>query len=475
MLQRRIVPPHGMLPVHRLMARQRRPLVQLLLLHRQHTAVEAHLIPPYTLSRTYHIATVTRPKSNRHAPFLLALSPLSSSRPLSSHLPLRRTFATSSSSSSDPKQQRDSGQQQHSQQDEQKQQTEQDQQADDPYADMQDGRTRLRSILRVVGLTVLLGGSFMAGFHLSSRGAKVHSDRTTPRSYVEVFTDIYDGLHDWITNTLGTSDTPLLPPPTLDPFNRKPRTLVVGLEDTLTHHDWDRYTSHQLQQRPYLHELLEGAVRQGWEVVLFSSKPQMEVEADIVTIDKSGLLRHRLFYDQTNMRDWHLIKDLTRLGRERTRVLVVDWDRAMYKGWEDNVYTVRRWKGLNELDDNTAEDDKNADSKDRGAADRELREVLKVLEKIQRYNVYDVRRVLARRNAGEKELFAEEEELAEQARKGLQERQSKQRVRQREDVVAAGAGKSEGGWLSALASLFSRAGTGGKKLVSTVVNEDEQS
>ena len=465
-----------MLPVNRLMARHQRRLVEQLLRNRHYAAPNSsHIAPSYSLSRTFHISA-TRPVSARHPPTLLVLSFIPSTRSLPFLFAPHRSFA-SSSSTSDPKQKRDGEQQQQqSQQDEQKQQHEQEQ-ADDPYDDMQDRRARIRSIMRTIGVALLLGGSFMAGFHLSSRGAKVHSDRTTPRSYVEVFTDIRDGLHDWISNTLGTADTPLLPPPTLDQFSRKPRTLVVGLEDTLTHHDWDRYTSHQLQQRPYLHELLEGAVRQGWEIVLFSRRPQMEVEGDIVTIDKSGLLRHRLFYDQTNMRDWHLIKDLSRLGRERTRVLVIDWDTTMYKGWEDNVLTVRRWKGPNEveMDEQSGGGDKVGDAKSKGAADRELRDVLRVLEKIQRYNVYDVRRVIARHNAGEKELFLEEEELAEQARKGLQERQSKQRVRQREDVVAAGAGKSEGGWLSVLSSLFSRAGTSGKKLASTAVSHEEQS
>ena len=148
----------------------------------------------------------------------------------------------------------------------------------------------------------------------------------------------------------------------------------------------------------------------------------------------------------------------------------------MYNGWEDNVFKIRRWKGPNEADELKGGDDKAAVTTNLGAGDRELRDVLKVLEKVQRYNVYDVRRVVARHNAGEDDkLFKEEEDLAEEARKGLQERQSKQRVRQREDVVAAGAGKAEGGWLSALSSLFSRAGTSSKKLTSAVANHDEQS
>ena len=465
-----------MLPVHRMVARQHRPLVELLFLSRQQraTSILSHgLSSTYIQSCTLH-GTASR-SAHRHAPTLLLLSARPCSHSPQPPLLLRRSFA-STASSSDSKQKPDGEQQ--SERDEQKQQRdEQDPSGDEPYAEVHDGRAKLRRILRGIGVGVLLFGSFGAGFALSSRGARVHSDRTTPRSWGEVFTDISDGFHDWGTNLLGTADTPLLPPPTLDPFNRKPRTLVLGLEDVLTHHDWDRFTSHLLQQRPYLHELLEGAVRQGWEVVLFSSKPQLEVETDIVHIDKSGLLRHRLFYDQTNMKNYRLVKDLSRLGRERTRVVVVDHDGSMYKGWEDNVYTVRRWRGPNE-----AEDPKGAEAaqlaaasgKGLGAADKELREVLRVLEKIQRYNVYDVRRVVARHAAGERELFVEEEELAEQARRGLQERQSKQlRVRQWEDASPA-AGKSEGGWLSALGSLFSRAGTTGKKLTSAGPN-DEQS
>ena len=203
-----------MLPVHRLLARQRRPLVELLLLTRPLSTTNPHChdVPSlYLLSRTYHISA-TRPASARCNPTLLILSPSPSRRSLSSSFVLHRSFATSSSTS-DPKQppnndeQQQQQQQQRAEQDEYKHHHEQGHRLDeDTFDDAQERRARIGRILRTIGVTILLGGSFMAGFHLSSRGAAVHSDRTTPRSYVEVFTDIYDGLHDWITNTLGTSD-----------------------------------------------------------------------------------------------------------------------------------------------------------------------------------------------------------------------------------------------------------------------------
>ena len=275
-------------------------------------------------------------------------------------------------------------------------------------------------------MALLLVAYLVNGF--KQRGAGLHPEREgVERSLgtriTDGVSDCREGFKDWLEQLLGYSERPLLPPPQLDQFNRKPRTLVLGLEDVLIHLDWDRYTSHVVKERPELKEFLQSALRQGWELVLFSSKPQFEVEAAIAQFDKEGALRHRLYYEQTNMRHFHLVKDASRLGRERKRVLVVDWNAAMWQGSEDNLYRIDKWE-----------------AGEQGIEDRELRKLAAVLDRIVRYNVQDVREVVRRREQGRdaSQLFAEEEEIIRKASQALQQRQTQgKRGKQRAAVVDA--------------------------------------
>ena len=334
---------------------------------------------------------------------------------------------------------------------------------EDPYAET-DKQASAR--WRPGGLQIFVGGlllmlSYAAGYTLSSRGGELQAAaRPEGRSYLQALTDVWAGLRDMVEYSMGQSERPLLPPPQLDAFSRKPRTLVLGLEDTLIHLDWDRFSSHVTKERPELREFISAAFRQGWELVVFSSKVQYEVEPALTAVDRDGMLRHRLYYDQMNMQGgWRLVKDCSRLGRERRRVVIVDWNDAVWAGWEDNVLHIDRWRDGPE-----------------GEQDRQLRQALHVLDRIVRYNVQDVRDVIRRRREGQENLFEQEEQLMLRASRGLQERRKTAGLlRQRDAAVAASistdtaaqpqqtaaAAPAGAGWFDSLLGFFRKAATKG--------------
>jgi hypothetical protein len=109
-------------------------------------------------------------------------------------------------------------------------------------------------------------------------------------------------------------NAPLLPPPTLDSLGREPRTLVFGLEDNLIHVDWERYVGWKEHVRSDAQNVLEKSVRNGWELVLFSAKPQLEyqeyVQGQHARLDPYGFIKHKLWLEHTNTKGLGSCKNL---------------------------------------------------------------------------------------------------------------------------------------------------------------------
>jgi import inner membrane translocase subunit TIM50 len=233
---------------------------------------------------------------------------------------------------------------------------------------------------------------------------------------------------------------PLLPAPTIDAFGRESRTLVLGLEDTLVHFDWNRMDGWRDHIRSDLHNVLENAVKNNWEIVLFSSKPQLEyqdyVQGPHAKLDPYGFIKHKLWHEQTDSANLNFCKNLERLNRDLSRVVVVDWNKQSYCNHQENVITIDRF-------DSTAK-----------VTDHKLSEIGHILKKMNEYNTHDVRPYIASYNAEPKtNLFAREEELEKEA---AQEWQSIGGG----NVIKTPTPSANKGW--SLISIFSRLGLNSK-------------
>jgi import inner membrane translocase subunit TIM50 len=203
-------------------------------------------------------------------------------------------------------------------------------------------------------------------------------------------------------NWFKSQPTPLLPAPTVDSFGREPRTLVLGFEDTLVHFDWNRYEGWRDHVRTDVQSVLENAVKNGWEVVLFSSKPQLEyqdyVQGPHARLDPYGFIKYKLWHEQTDSERLHFCKNLNRLNRDLSRVVVVDWQADSYCNNHENIIKIDRF-------DSTAK-----------VADHKLSEIGTILKKMSEYNTHDVRPYISAYNKDPKSnIFSEEEEMAKKA------------------------------------------------------------
>ena len=219
------------------------------------------------------------------------------------------------------------------------------------------------------------------------------------RSFFSPIIDTYSEINE----VLCGDQSILLPMEVPDPYGRPVRTVCINLEKTMIYPMWTRDYGWVVRKRPYVDLFLERLARAGYEVVLFSDSNQFDSEQNVMDLDRMGILRHKLYKDATNFKQGRYVKDLSRLGRDLTRVVLVDHnyeDSALLQ--PDNAIHVSPF-----TDD---------------LSDKELYRVLVLLENMVKHNVHDVREVVKKYNAEpNKNHFEKEEKLALEYRQQLAE------------------------------------------------------
>lgn len=194
----------------------------------------------------------------------------------------------------------------------------------------------------------------------------------------------------WISSK---PDGALLPPVSNDMFGRPMRTIVLALHDVILHAEWRRMEGWRFQKRPYFDEFVQRMIDSGYEIVLWSDKAAQEVEQLLQDLDPSLKMKHRLFDDSLSREYFSLKKDPSLLSRELRRLIVIDYKTENYANDQNNILKLPRFEG--DVNDNS------------------LLKTAEILEKIQKYNVFDVtNKIISFNHAPEnyKKLFEQEED-----------------------------------------------------------------
>lgn len=134
-----------------------------------------------------------------------------------------------------------------------------------------------------------------------------------------------------------------------------PPTLVIGLEDTLVHSEWDRKHGWRHAKRPGVDKFLETLCRY-YEIVIFSNQLHAVGDEIVTLLDKNMYAMHRLYRDSTRFIDGKHVKDISGINRDLKRVVAVDDDAAFYVLQPGNFIPVKpfsdgRNRGDHELAD----------------------------------------------------------------------------------------------------------------------------
>ena len=124
-------------------------------------------------------------------------------------------------------------------------------------------------------------------------------------------------------------------------------TLVLDLDETLIHFKSNPQddSSGILQFRPYLSEFLIG-VSKYYELVVFTAATQDYANPIIDAIENKGIkFEYRLYRIHTIVINNDFVKDLSRLGRDLSRIIIVDNMEQNYKLQPENGITIRPFWG----------------------------------------------------------------------------------------------------------------------------------
>jgi len=138
-----------------------------------------------------------------------------------------------------------------------------------------------------------------------------------------------------------------VPVPYLKNKSKKNYTLVLDLDETLIHFKAhpNNESSGILQFRPYISEFLS-CMNKYYELVVFTAATQDYADPIIDAIEQKGTkFDHRLYRIHTITINNDFVKDLSKLGRDLSRIIIVDNMEQNYKLQPNNGITIRPFWG----------------------------------------------------------------------------------------------------------------------------------
>lgn len=151
-------------------------------------------------------------------------------------------------------------------------------------------------------------------------------------------------LYDVATVIQEPSREKLLPDPFQYPYFQPPYTLVLEFTDLLAHPDWTYKTGWRFKKRPGLDYLLENLVGL-YEIVVFTAESGITIFPVIEAVDPNNCISYKLVRDSTHFVDGHHVKNISKLNRDLSKVIVVDWNSESVKFHPENHLQIKKWDG----------------------------------------------------------------------------------------------------------------------------------
>ncbi|KAG6382185.1 HAD-like domain-containing protein [Boletus reticuloceps] len=151
------------------------------------------------------------------------------------------------------------------------------------------------------------------------------------------FTDLFDYFNKpaW---------TELLPPPLPSPY-QKPYTSLVSMDDLLITSTWDRQKGWRTAKRPGIDYFL-AYLSQFYEIVIFTSQYNYTAMPILEKLDPYNyFITYKLFREATRSVDGKIVKDLSYLNRDLSKVILLDAHEEHISAHPENSIVMPKWTG----------------------------------------------------------------------------------------------------------------------------------
>ncbi|KAL4473194.1 hypothetical protein ABPG72_015575 [Tetrahymena utriculariae] len=133
------------------------------------------------------------------------------------------------------------------------------------------------------------------------------------------------------------------PAPYLPEMDKKHNyTLVLDLDETLIHYTEAYNNVKQFVVRPYVQTFLH-QISEFYEIVVFTAGMPDYANWVIDNFDTKGFIKHRLYRQHTLQIQNTFIKDLSRIGRDLSKVIIIDNLAENFQFQPDNGIFIRAW------------------------------------------------------------------------------------------------------------------------------------
>ncbi|GMS81464.1 hypothetical protein PENTCL1PPCAC_3639, partial [Pristionchus entomophagus] len=163
-------------------------------------------------------------------------------------------------------------------------------------------------------------------------------------SLLAPFYRIVKGMKEWRDYVVEPARDKLLPDQ-LPMYVNPKYTIVIEMKNVLVSPEWTYKTGYRFKLRPALDYFLDVVGYPNFEVVIYTSESSMTADPVINTLDPKGRIMFRLFRDCTKYQNGHHIKDLSRLNRDLSKVIHIDFDPNSSSLHPENVLHVPKWDG----------------------------------------------------------------------------------------------------------------------------------
>ena len=136
-------------------------------------------------------------------------------------------------------------------------------------------------------------------------------------------------------------ELPSVTAPFLPPLKSPKYTLVLDLDETLVHY-FELAGEGNFMVRPGCKEFLEEACKH-YEIVIFTAALQDYADWVLDQIDEPRCISHRLYRQHAIPGGNYYIKDLSRIGRDMSKVIIVDNVAENFQMQPDNGILIRSW------------------------------------------------------------------------------------------------------------------------------------
>ncbi|KAM0438543.1 hypothetical protein ACHAPT_001293 [Fusarium lateritium] len=134
----------------------------------------------------------------------------------------------------------------------------------------------------------------------------------------------------------------LLPDP--DPTFERPYTLCLSLDNLLVHSEWSREHGWRIAKRPGMDYFIR-YLSQYYELVLFTTVPFATGEPLLRKLDPFRFILWPLYREATKFEDGEVVKDLSYLNRDLSKVIIIDTNAKHVRNQPENAIVLKPWKG----------------------------------------------------------------------------------------------------------------------------------